>query len=496
MGALLVGPVARRDPSLLGRRVRAGQLRRLAGRRPVRAVLLVARHHGRVVFDPPYADLASPPASKASSRGAPTTPGSTPRGPTRRPCSPNSISGSGPTRRAASHYAIPWSSVDATRAMARGSSRVVRPGPTAARWLLTERIADWDLAIVSVVGAPLRGRRALARRRRRPPAARPSVRIGRRRGHGGRCTAADRPHDRRARRRDRPRRRSSCSPWVGWASTAPTSRAWDCCPSCLLPLVVRRARSSQVPTRVLGRPRTRGPVSPMARGRLGLATHVVCRRRTARPGPAPSSGTCPEPVLAPVRARPVAAAPNRHEPVGFANLELAPGDVVPAVVAADASVRVAVVLPREDTGQPARSRARRHRRRLRLRARVRRPRTAGGGDPRSADRRARGAARRTAGSDLGSAAAPRLGGRSRRRLAGQRGSRSSTPSTDSSAPCRTGGPAVTRDPTGSPTSPAAASNRATTASPRRSTWRRHSPISSPDAPSTASPARRFASARA
>ena len=102
-----------------------------------------------VVFDPPYADLGALPASRASSRGAPTTPGSTPRGPTRRPCSPNSIGGSGPTRRPRATTPSPGRPSTRHRAMARGLVEGCAARTEAARWLLTERIPDWDLAIVS-----------------------------------------------------------------------------------------------------------------------------------------------------------------------------------------------------------------------------------------------------------------------------------------------------------------------------------------------------------
>ena len=45
-------------------------------------------------------------------------------------------------------YASPWPSVDATAAMGRALIDAVDVRRTAARWLLTERFPDWDLAIV------------------------------------------------------------------------------------------------------------------------------------------------------------------------------------------------------------------------------------------------------------------------------------------------------------------------------------------------------------
>ena len=102
-----------------------------------------------VVFDPPYADLALAPGVEGVVAWGAHDPGVDATG-----TNPASLLAElhrriGPYPSAASHYAIPWSSVDATRAMARGLVEGCAARTEAARWLLTERIPDWDLAIVS-----------------------------------------------------------------------------------------------------------------------------------------------------------------------------------------------------------------------------------------------------------------------------------------------------------------------------------------------------------
>ncbi len=102
-----------------------------------------------VVFDPPYASLRHAPRTEGVVGWGAHDPGvdSTETNP---PALLADLRAAiGPYPSGESHYAIPWSSPDATRAMARGLVAGLAARTEAARWLLTQRVPDWDLAIVA-----------------------------------------------------------------------------------------------------------------------------------------------------------------------------------------------------------------------------------------------------------------------------------------------------------------------------------------------------------
>ncbi len=102
-----------------------------------------------VVFDAPYADLALAPEVKGLVAWGAHDPGVSPAAnpPDLREQLKRRV---GPYPAAAWTYATPWSSADATRAMADRLTEAVNLRAEAAQWLLTEAFEDWDLGIVVV----------------------------------------------------------------------------------------------------------------------------------------------------------------------------------------------------------------------------------------------------------------------------------------------------------------------------------------------------------
>jgi predicted AlkP superfamily phosphohydrolase/phosphomutase len=102
-----------------------------------------------VVFDPPYADLARAPGVGGVVAWGAHDPGV---GPGSAPADlyARLVSRIGAYPAAAWTYGTPWSSADATRAMAVALTEAVERRAAAARWLLTDASPDWDLGIVVV----------------------------------------------------------------------------------------------------------------------------------------------------------------------------------------------------------------------------------------------------------------------------------------------------------------------------------------------------------
>ncbi len=102
-----------------------------------------------VVFDAPYVDLARAPGVKGVVAWGAHDPGS---GAASRPAELGDRFAArvGPYPAAPWTYGTPWPSADATRTMCESLTEAVNRRADAARWLLTEEFADWDLGIVVV----------------------------------------------------------------------------------------------------------------------------------------------------------------------------------------------------------------------------------------------------------------------------------------------------------------------------------------------------------
>ena len=178
-----------------------------------------------VVFDPPYTDISRAPGVRGVVAWGAHDPGvaSTSSPPElRRDLHAYPL---GPTRGGEWTYLSPWPSAKLTAEMGAALVRGLGARREAARWLLAERIADWDLAIV-VAGEPHSAAEAFWH------GIDPTHPLH---GHPSACGSAASVPTYTARRTTAwsatsspplSHVRSSCSPWAGWAPTTPTRRAW------------------------------------------------------------------------------------------------------------------------------------------------------------------------------------------------------------------------------------------------------------------------------
>jgi predicted AlkP superfamily phosphohydrolase/phosphomutase len=103
-----------------------------------------------VVFDVPYVDLARAPSVEGVAAWGAHDPGVSGAASNPRELLGELLSEVGPYPSSRWTYGVPWPSAAATRKMGDGLVEGIAARSEAARWLLADRLADWDLAIVVV----------------------------------------------------------------------------------------------------------------------------------------------------------------------------------------------------------------------------------------------------------------------------------------------------------------------------------------------------------